>query len=165
MSAASVSSAFAMAMAGSTPGGRDPAMLQLRTNNQSQKWVCKPSSVPAEAGGDHLSGPAVASGSAAIGKRPTRWRSPGPSRRAAKRPMPAYLVLQAVGFSLPATSPPPRCALTAPFHPCLIPVAGAIGCVFSVALSLGSPRVAVSHHRALSCSDFPLPLVRRPSPQ
>jgi len=32
---------------------------------------------------------------------------------------------------------------------------GAIGCVVSVALSLGSPRVAVSHHRALSCSDFP----------
>jgi len=32
---------------------------------------------------------------------------------------------------------------------------GTIGCVFSVALSLGSPPVAVSHHRALSCSDFP----------
>jgi len=34
---------------------------------------------------------------------------------------------------------------------------GAIGCVFSVALSRGLPRVAVSHHRALSCSDFPPP--------
>jgi len=31
----------------------------------------------------------------------------------------------------------------------------AIGRVFSVALSLGSPPVAVSHHRALPCSDFP----------
>ena len=31
----------------------------------------------------------------------------------------------------------------------------AIGGLFSVALSRGSPRVAVSHHRALSCSDFP----------
>jgi len=72
-----------------------------------------------------------------------------------------------VGFSLPATSPPPRCALTAPFHLCLSPEAGpqtrssafgdpgAIGRVFSVALSLGLPPVAVSHHRALSCSDFP----------
>jgi hypothetical protein len=29
------------------------------------------------------------------------------------------------------------------------------GCVVSAALSRGSPRVAVSHHRALSCSDFP----------
>ncbi len=32
-----------------------------------------------------------------------------------------------------------------------------VGCVFSVALSRRSPRVAVSHHRALSCSDFPPP--------
>jgi hypothetical protein len=28
--------------------------------------------------------------------------------------------------------------------------------VFSVALSLGLPPVAVSHHRTLPCSDFPL---------
>ncbi len=34
----------------------------------------------------------------------------------------------------------------------------AIGGVFSVALSLGLPPVAVSHHRALSCPDFPLSL-------
>jgi len=32
---------------------------------------------------------------------------------------------------------------------------GAIGRVVSVALSLGLPRMAVSHRRALSCSDFP----------
>ena len=31
----------------------------------------------------------------------------------------------------------------------------AVGCVFSVALSLGLLPVVVSHHRALSCSDFP----------
>ncbi len=31
----------------------------------------------------------------------------------------SYLVLQAVGFALPAPSPAPRCALTAPFHRCL----------------------------------------------
>jgi len=37
---------------------------------------------------------------------------------------------------------------------------GAIGCVFSVALSRELPRVAVNHHRALSCSDFPPPLLR-----
>src|SRR6478672_11131973 len=29
----------------------------------------------------------------------------------------AYLVLLPVGFAVPAMSPPPRCALTAPFHP------------------------------------------------
>jgi len=32
----------------------------------------------------------------------------------------------------------------------------AIGCILSVALSRGSPRVAVSHRLALSCPDFPL---------
>jgi len=73
----------------------------------------------------------------------------------------AYLVLQAVGFAMPPMSPPARCALTAPFHHCLCPKA--IGCVFSVALSRESLRVAVSHHRALSCSDFPLEyLIQRP---
>ena len=41
-------------------------------------------------------------------------RAPGPS-------VTGCLVLQAVGFTLPATSPPPRCALAAPFHHCLIP--------------------------------------------
>ena len=56
---------------------------------------------------------------------------------------------------MPGPSPALRCALTAPFHHCLSPGVGTIGCVFSVALSRGSPRVAVSHHRALSCSDFP----------
>jgi len=39
---------------------------------------------------------------------------PGP-RPETRRP---YSVLLPVGFAVPATSPPPRCALTAPFHPC-----------------------------------------------
>jgi hypothetical protein len=46
-----------------------------------------------------------------FGKRPTRRYRPGEA--------PAYLVLQAVGFSLPLLSPEVRCALTAPFHHCL----------------------------------------------
>jgi len=29
-----------------------------------------------------------------------------------------YLVFLRVGFTMPALSPGPRCALTAPFHPC-----------------------------------------------
>jgi len=75
--------------------------------------------------------------------------------------IPAYLVLQAVGFAVPSRSLGTRCALTAPFHHCQ---ACAFGCVLSVALSIGSPRVAVSHHRALSCPDFPPTLARqRPS--
>jgi len=39
--------------------------------------------------------------------------------------------------------------------PLPVPPKADIGCVFSVALSLGLPPVAVNHHRALSCSDFP----------
>ena len=67
-------------------------------------------------------------------------------------------------------SPRRRCALTAPFHPCLIPPRPegrrrAIGGVFSVALSVGSPRLAVSKHPALWCSDFPPPAPPRPRPK
>jgi hypothetical protein len=66
-----------------------------------------------------------------IGKRPTRWHYPGQVEDPLRRVQPAYLVLQAVGFSMPAMSPSPRCALTAPFHPCLIPdVRGHRRCVF-----------------------------------
>ncbi len=46
-------------------------------------------------------------------------------------------------------------ALTPRFHPCLCPLAQAIGGVFSVALSLGLPRVAVSDLPTLRSPDFP----------
>src|SRR6185312_9474450 len=57
-----------------------------------------------------------------------------------------YSVLLPVGFAVPPALPQARCALTAPFHPCLheLPRAGGL---FSVALSLGSPPAAVSRHR------------------
>jgi len=49
----------------------------------------------------------------------------------------------------------PRCALTAPFHPCLILRREAIGGLFSVALSRSSRTVGVAHHRVLWSPDFP----------
>ena len=63
-----------------------------------------------------------------------------------------YSVLLPVGFTLPPLLPGARCALTAPFRPCLRgrvrsrgpPCAGGL---FSVALSLGSPPPAVNRHR------------------
>src|SRR5258705_12999847 len=61
------------------------------------------------------------------------------------------MVLLRVGFAVPPPSPEGRCALTAPFHPYLLR-----GGLFSVALSSGSPRLAVSQHPALWSSDFPL---------
>src|SRR5271157_3442025 len=48
-------------------------------------------------------------------------------------PLLPYLVLLRVGFALPAELLPPRCALTAPFHPYLTSRQGGI---FSVALSV-----------------------------
>ena len=55
-----------------------------------------------------------------------------------------YSVLLPVGFTLPVPLPVPRCALTAPFHPCcLLRGSGS----FSVALSLGLPPPDVIRHR------------------
>src|SRR4029078_13040446 len=52
-----------------------------------------------------------------------------------------------------------RCALTAPFHPCLLPATlarlGTIGGLLSVALSVASPRLAVNQPAARESSDFP----------
>jgi hypothetical protein len=41
---------------------------------------------------------------------------PGTARATLSFP---YLVLLRMGFDVPSVSPPTRCALTAPFHPCL----------------------------------------------
>src|SRR6478735_2522572 len=50
-----------------------------------------------------------------------------------------YSVLLPVWFAMPVPLPDPRCALTAPFHPCCpLPFGWGSGS-FSVALSLGSP--------------------------
>ncbi len=57
-----------------------------------------------------------------------------------------YSVLLPMGFTLPPLLPGARCALTAPFHPCLRGRSRAGG-LFSVALSLKSPSPAVSRHR------------------
>ena len=55
-----------------------------------------------------------------------------------------YSVLLPVWFAMPVPLPDPRCALTAPFHPCCL--RGGSGS-FSVALSLGSPPPDVIRHR------------------
>ena len=63
------------------------------------------------------------------------------------------------GVCRASRSPDCWCALTAPFHPYLIPVIyRAIGGVLSVALSLASRPVGVTHHRVLWSPDFPLPV-------
>ena len=72
------------------------------------------------------------------------------------------LALHPVGFALPATSPSPRCALTAPFHPYLPGPRALEGGMFSVALSLSrlatkgwAGRWVLPTTAAGWCSDFP----------
>ena len=60
-----------------------------------------------------------------------------------------YLVLLPEGFAVPLPLPEARCALTAPFHPCLRSRAETrdAGGLFSVALSLGLPPPGVTRLR------------------
>ena len=60
------------------------------------------------------------------------------------------LALLPVGLALPPQSPGARWSLTPPFHPYRLR-----GGLFSVALSRGSPRVGVTHHRILWSPDVP----------
>ena len=58
------------------------------------------------------------------------------------------------GFPCRKLLPVARCALTAPFHPCLYQNM-TIGGIFSVALSVGSRPPGVTWHSALWSPDFP----------
>jgi len=73
----------------------------------------RPPRASASGGEGHLSGPAFADGLSRreVGKRPTRDVGSEPPRS-------RCLALHPVGFAVPASSRSPRCALTAPFHPC-----------------------------------------------
>jgi len=90
------------------PGARaDLNRTGPRPGAERRERTCKPDSVPPQGeGGDHFSRAGLAPGL----ERPTRGRR-GPS------PSSPYSVFLRVGFALPALSPGPRCALTAPFHP------------------------------------------------
>jgi len=93
-------------------------------------------------GEGHLSGPAVADGLS----RP----APGsglPAAMGPSLPLSRCLALHPVGFAVPATSPPPRCALTAPFHP--YPP--------SPRLRRASPRGPGNGRRYVFCGTFPNP--------
>jgi len=102
------------------------------------------------------------------------WTSsglPGSARRSALRPLTdrnprwtllPYLALLQVGFAVPSLLPRPRCALTAPFHPCRSRRACRssprdLGGLFSVALSVGSRPPGVTWHLIRRSPDFPPP--------
>jgi len=81
-----------------------------------RQTVCKPGSVPARTRGMaiHLGRPSPDASRDQPGRPARKPACPRP-RPETRRP---YSVLLPVGFAVPATLPPPRCALTAPFHPC-----------------------------------------------
>ena len=75
------------------------------------------------------------------------------------------LVLQAVGFTLPALSPTPRCALAAPFHHCLCPDFSEPSAVYFLwHFPAGRPGWPLATTVALSCSDFPPASLRNRRP-
>ena len=75
----------------------------------------------------------------------------------------SYLALLQMGFTMPCLSPNTRWALTPPFHPCPQCFSTPVGGLFSVALSVGFPRLGVTQHFALWSSDFPHLMKARPS--
>src|SRR4029077_14675513 len=77
---------------------------------------------------------------------------PPPRSRPAPPFPPSYSFLLGVGFTEPAGLPAAGGLLPAPFH---LRRRSRDGCVFSVALSFGSPRPVVTRHPALRSSDFP----------
>src|SRR6185295_1155719 len=96
------------------------------------------------AGGEHSSRALVAQEPRQRATRESGAGSPVSPR--VGRNAPCWLLLR-VGFAVPVRSPWPRCALTAPFHPCLVaPSPASRGGLFSVAQSFDSRRLAVSQH-------------------
>jgi hypothetical protein len=143
------------------PGGPSFDQVQRGKPSSVPPSVSPPHSIDGGSGegpagmGGHFSGRPVAR----TLKRSTRPARPGQgwtlSRPRAARPC------TPVGFALPRLSPAGRCALTAPFHPCLIPVRKARPSAVCFLWHFPSPgadpseRVGVTHHRVLRCSDFP----------
>src|SRR5688572_9866389 len=100
-------------------------------------------------GGGHPSRPAVAGRL----QRPTRRLGRAALERLRRPPLAgtALLALLRVGFTEPPRSP----GMLVGSYPTVSPLPAAAGGLFSVALSRGSPRVAVSNHPALWSPDVP----------
>ena len=137
----------------------EPGLLVRRCpmGGGERESACKPGSVE----DSHSSGIAVTGEL----KRPTRKHA-GLTLPLAWRL--SYLALLQVGFAMPSVLPRPRCALTAPFHPCQRHF-WCFGGLLSVALSVGSRRPGVTWHLVHGSPDFPPHFVRnaatvRPTP-
>jgi len=107
---------------GAEPAHAGPACRRRRRGRaRARERACKPGSVgrsraPATI---DLGPPLPAASNDLPGSPDGAGRTGGPLG-----PVLPYLVLLRVGLAVPATSPPPRWALTPPFHPCLSPRGG-----------------------------------------
>jgi hypothetical protein len=131
-------------------------------STQKCQLACKPGSVPAEgltpaaAMAIHLGRASPRASSNQPGRRCGNAFSPEAQAAGLCRP---YSVLLPAGFALPALSPEPRCALTAPFHPCSI-----LGHLRSALLE--TPNAMAQIGRFAFCGTFPrvAPAGRYPAP-
>ena len=143
------------------PGAlRRPTRLIRVEGCGADESACKPDPVPTgprgPVGGDHPSRPAVAGGL----QRSTRRSRAGSPRTtcAAPRGRGTFLTLLRVGFTEPSWSPRTLVVsytTVSPSPPGQNQELEPDGGLFSVALSRGSPRVAVGNHPALWSPDFP----------
>ncbi len=124
-----------------------PAALKPRAARRQEDGRRKPSSVSRRRGGQ---------GSFIWGPDRSGPRAAYPGLGRDRRSLVPYLALLRMGFAMRPLLPAARCALTAPFHPCLYsPAGGTIGGLLSAALSVASRRPGVTRHPALRSSDFP----------
>ena len=147
---AKLAQSFGSTLPTSTESPRDFRYGMTLATEQKTEWAGKPGSVVC----GHFSRTAIARRL----QQPTR-KYDGTDRSVpliSERLLPAW---PCSGWGLPGQPSHLgcRCALTAPFHPYLIPLPKrrAIGGMFSVALSLISRPVGVTDHPVLWSPDFP----------
>jgi hypothetical protein len=126
---------------------------QSGTRCATDESTCTPGPVPPEGGGGHPSRPTVAGRL----QRPTRRHRAGNPQPPAQAPPrgEALLALLRVGFTEPSRSPGMLVGSYPTVSPLPRPTTTRRGGLLSVALSRGSPRVAVSNHPALWSPDVP----------
>jgi len=139
-----------------SPGSGNITELSRVVGVGADESACKPDPVPTgprgPVGGDHPSRPAVAGG---LQRSTRRSRAGSPRTTCAAGPRgPTFLTLLRVGFTEPSWSPRTLVVSYTTVSPSP-PDARPGGGLFSVALSRGSPRVAVGNHPALWSPDFP----------
>ena len=134
------------------------------------KRACKPSSVAGPEGptDGHLSGTSVTR----YLLQPTRACEPCASARSDGRggpPLRSYSALHRMGFTVPIPLPGTAVGSYPTVSPLPATISGynirkrSAGGLLSVALSVGLPRLGVTQHPALWCSDFPHLKEARPS--